>query len=269
MIMLPDGVVTAGSVTLATEAWREAVLVAGSHGGTYAAYCACKAGVRGVVLNDAGRGKDDAGIGGAGYCDDLGIAYATIGTLSARIGDGGDMVERGIISYANETAKALGVTVGMSAIASAELMRGARPSGKPVPVYEEAREVSASGPTGRHIVTIDSASLVKPEDTGHVVVTGSHGGMPSPDPFTAMKVDAFAAFFHDAGVGADQSGIGRLPHLEARGIIGGMVLAESARIGDARSVLHDGVIGHLNETARKAGGEIGMRLETFAAKLIA
>ena len=61
MTDLSAGVVVADSVTKPTEAWRGAVLIAGSHGGIYAAYCAVKAGVRGVILNDAGRGKDDAG----------------------------------------------------------------------------------------------------------------------------------------------------------------------------------------------------------------
>ncbi len=42
---------------------RDAVLIGGSHGGIYAGYCAAKAGVRAVILNDAGVGKDRAGIG--------------------------------------------------------------------------------------------------------------------------------------------------------------------------------------------------------------
>ena len=267
MVELPEGVVSAGSVTLLTEAWRGGVLIAGSHGGVYAAYCACKAGVRGVILNDAGRGKDDAGIGGATYCDDLGIAYAAVDTLSARIGNGDDMAARGVISTVNQTAASLGVTVGMTAIAAAGLMRKATLSSKPVPVYKEAREIFEPGASGRRIVLIDSASLVKPDDTGQIVITGSHGGLPNPDPFSAMKVDAFAAFFHDAGVGADGAGITRLPNLDTRGIIGGTVAAASARIGDARSVYWDGVLSNLNEAGKAAGGEIGMRLEAFASKL--
>jgi hypothetical protein len=268
MVELPQGIVAAGSVTLPTDAWRGSVLIAGSHGGVYAAYCACKAGVRGVILNDAGRGKDDAGIGGASYCDDLGIAYAAVDTMSARIGNGDDMAARGVISSINRVASSLGVKTGMAAIDAALLMRNAEPEGKTVPIYEEAREVFAPGGSGRRIVLIDSASLVKPEDTGQIVITGSHGGLPNPDPFSAMKVDAFAAFFHDAGVGADGAGITRLPNLDTRGIIGGTVAAASARIGDARSVYRDGVLSHLNEAGIAAGGEIGMHLEAFTSKLV-
>jgi len=262
-------IVTAGSVTKPTEAWQGAVLIAGSHGGVYAAYCAAKAGVRAVILNDAGRGKDDAGVGGGAWCDALALPYAAIDTMSARIGDGADMAANGILSAVNETARALGITPGMTAGQAAEILAGAPSVERDVPVYEEAREVLASGPSGRRVVVIDSASLVRPEDVGHVVITGSHGGLPSPDPASALKVDAFAAFFHDAGGGKDGAGLTRLPHLADRGIIAGTVSAASARIGDGRSILEDGVISHLNGPAEIAGGKIGMRLADFVASLLA
>ncbi len=41
---------------------RGQVLVAGSHCDVYAAYVAAAGGVRGVILNDAGVGKDGAGL---------------------------------------------------------------------------------------------------------------------------------------------------------------------------------------------------------------
>src|SRR3546814_10026643 len=51
MAETPAGVIAADTVTRPTAAWKDAVLVAGSHGGVYAAYCAVKAGVRGLILN--------------------------------------------------------------------------------------------------------------------------------------------------------------------------------------------------------------------------
>ena len=45
------------------------VLVAGSHGGVIAAYLGAKAGVHALVLNDAGLGKDRAGIAGLFYLE--------------------------------------------------------------------------------------------------------------------------------------------------------------------------------------------------------
>jgi hypothetical protein len=73
-------------------------------------------------------------------------------------------------------------------------------------------------------------------------------------------VDAYAACFHDAGVGADEAGISRLPVLNRRGIAAMTVSADSARIGDALSVFETGRISHLNEKARYLGLRQGQRL---------
>ena len=55
---------------------RGAVLVAGSHAGVIAAYYAARAGAGAVLLNDAGVGKDGAGIAGLAYLDAIGMAAA-------------------------------------------------------------------------------------------------------------------------------------------------------------------------------------------------
>ena len=89
------------SVTLLGPGDAGRVVVAASHGGIYAANLAARAGVRAVILNDAGGGKDDAGIAGLAYLDRFGLAGATIAHNSARIGDGEDMLARGIISRVN------------------------------------------------------------------------------------------------------------------------------------------------------------------------
>lgn len=60
------------SVTTLDATYHGQVLVAGSHGAVYAAYLAAKGGVRGVILNDAGLGKDNAGISGLAYLDQFG-----------------------------------------------------------------------------------------------------------------------------------------------------------------------------------------------------
>src|SRR5438445_19319 len=75
--------------------------IAASHGGTYAAYLAAKAGIKAVILCDAGVGRERAGIGGLDYLGSLGVAAAAIGHRSARIGHGGDCHARGVITYAN------------------------------------------------------------------------------------------------------------------------------------------------------------------------
>ena len=115
------------------------VVISASHGGLYAAYLAARAGVRGVILNDASVGKDEAGIGGLGYLDDIGLAAATIGHDSARIGDGRDAAARGRISHVNRTALGLGCAPGQSAMDCARIMTAAKPAFKNPPHYIQAR----------------------------------------------------------------------------------------------------------------------------------
>ena len=62
------------SATKLAPADRGAVVVCGSHGGTFPAWLAARAGVRAIVLNDAGLGLDRAGVAGVAWLDALGIA---------------------------------------------------------------------------------------------------------------------------------------------------------------------------------------------------
>lgn len=89
------------------------VLVAGSHGGLIAAHLGAKAGAHALILNDAGLGKDRAGIAGLAYLEEIGMAAAAVDCMSARIGDGRSMWESGVILHVNAPAAALGATRGM------------------------------------------------------------------------------------------------------------------------------------------------------------
>ena len=93
-----------------------AVVVGGSHGAVYAAYLSAKAGVRAAIHNDAGIGRDDAGISGLAWAEAHGMAMAATLSGSARIGDGQDMLVRGIISRANPLAAACGVKPGQPGV---------------------------------------------------------------------------------------------------------------------------------------------------------
>ena len=101
------------------------VLVAGSHGGVIAAWYGAKAGARALVLNDAGVGRDRAGIAGLTYLEAIGMAAAVVDCMSARIGDGADMLARGVISHANAYAALCGVVAGQSCREAAGRMRAA------------------------------------------------------------------------------------------------------------------------------------------------
>jgi len=90
-----------------------AVVVASSHGGMYSAYKAVVAGVRGIILNDAGSGRDEAGVASLSFCGRYGVPAAVVSHMSARIGDVADMEARGTISGCNALASQLGIVPGM------------------------------------------------------------------------------------------------------------------------------------------------------------
>jgi hypothetical protein len=259
-------IVTAASVTKLGPEHMDQVLIGGSHGGVYAGYLAAKAGARAIILNDAGGGLDGAGFASMAYLDDLGRPGATVAHDTARIGDGADMAARGVISHVNETAAALGCAVGQTAMACAEAMRAAPPPSGEAPSYEEARFLFSETEETPAIWGVDSASLLRPEDAGQVVLTASHGALLGGEAASAIKYDVLACAFNDAGVGIDDIGISRLPALDQRRIAAVTVDCQTARIGDVRSMWQGGVISHLNETARGLGAAAGDSLQAFALK---
>jgi uncharacterized protein YunC (DUF1805 family) len=250
-------IVVADTITKLPAEAAGAVVVSGSHGGLYPGTLAAKARVRAVILNDAGIGRDDAGIASLHLLERFGIAAAAVSHLSCRIGDTADMMDRGVISHANAPAQACGVFSGMSCRAAAEALRRAELAHADLAAIVEGRSEVQVPAARRRLILLDSAALVRPDDSGHVVVTASHGGLVGGDPAMALRTDAFAAVFHDAGIGADGAGLTRLPALDARGIAAVTIAASSARIGDAQSVFEDGVISAANAAAERLGARIG------------
>ncbi|MBW8271006.1 hypothetical protein [Caldovatus aquaticus] len=259
---MPAPLLPADTITRLPPEADGAVIVSGSHGGRYPGYLAARAGARAVILNDAGIGRDRAGIGALAYLEALGIAAATVSHRSCRIGDTADMLARGAISHANAPARAAGLAPGMSCREAAERLRAA-PHIRvphPPPLGEARTEAPEAAGHPRRILLLDSASLVRPaEDAGRIVVTGSHGGLVGGDPAMALRAPAFAAVFNDAGIGIEEAGTTRLPALDARGIAAFTVAADSARIGEAASSFRDGVISRVNEAAARLGARVGER----------
>ncbi|NBR81669.1 MAG: hypothetical protein EBT53_08305 [Betaproteobacteria bacterium] len=87
--------------------------ITGSHGGLSAARYAWVAKPWLVVFNDAGVGKDQAGIAGLAQLAQQGVAAATVSHTSARIGDASSTLADGVISYVNAPAKLLGLQPGV------------------------------------------------------------------------------------------------------------------------------------------------------------
>jgi hypothetical protein len=255
------------SVTHLKPEHRGAAVYCASHGGAYAGYHAAKQGVGAVILNDAGIGRQQAGVAGLALLEALGVPAGAISHMSARIGDGADGAGRGVLSFMNAQAKAAGLALGMSC-GDALRVLGARPL-LPSPTPAEMAEVrfAIPHPGVIRVVGVDSISLVTDADVGQIVVSGSHGGLLGGRPETAIKAAALAAVYNDAGCGIDGAGVSRLPALEARGIAGACVSCFSARIGDARSTWTDGIISALNATAAARGGAVGQSCQDFVAAM--
>lgn len=252
------------TVTKLDASHAGAVIVAGSHGGEYAAYCAARAQVRGAIFNDAAVGKDGEGIHALGYFEALGVPAATTSYRSARIGDGRDNYENGVVSYLNETARKLGCRVSQRTRDCAELMLAAPAFAYTVPPKEESRTViRASSGHGVDVVVIDSLALLRPEDAESVMVAGSHGGVLPMDDRILLGGDARATLFCDAGFGKDDVAVSRIRRLDAHRKPGAAVAVETARIGNGMSVLEDGVLSFVNETASALGARVGMTARQY------
>jgi hypothetical protein len=257
----PAPIVTADSITRVGAEAKGAVVVNGSHGGIYAAYVGAKLGVAAAIFNDAGVGRDNAGIAGLEYLAQLGIPAAAVGHMTAHIGDGADMMARGRITHANPGAAALGCRAGLSCGEAARALAQAAAAGREAPPALESAFLLVAEPPA--VWALDSASAVGPEHVGTIVVTGSHGGLLGGQPEAALKYDALAALFNDAGIGIDEAGVTRLPALDMRGIAAATVAASSARIGNARSTYEDGILSRVNSHAAALGLAPGISAREF------
>src|SRR5258705_4781894 len=107
-----EGLTVVDSATQLDATSRGTVAVCGSHGALYAAWLAANSRVRAVILNDAGIGKHSAGIAGVAWLGGVGVAACAVDYRSARIGDGKDMLENGLVSMTNDIAAAHGCLPG-------------------------------------------------------------------------------------------------------------------------------------------------------------
>src|SRR5512141_1719081 len=113
-------VVLLDSVTEVTPAHAHCVVVTGSHGGQSAGRYALAVRARLYVFNDAGIGKDEAGIAALTMLDGVGQPAVAVAHTSARIGEAADTWTGGVISRANRAAAALGYRAGAALRAAVE-----------------------------------------------------------------------------------------------------------------------------------------------------
>ena len=87
------------------------IVVSASHGGASSAEYAGRQELAAVFFNDAGVGKDGAGIAALAA---LQIPAGTVSHLSARIGDAEDMWRHGVLSHVNAAAAQRDLKVGQT-----------------------------------------------------------------------------------------------------------------------------------------------------------
>lgn len=116
------------SITELGPADAGCVAVSGSHGGISSARYAVAVRPALSVFNDAGGGKDNAGIAALHWMALQGLAACTVEHTSARIGDARSTQDDGIINHVNPQAAALGVAPGQScreaAAAAVQIIQG-------------------------------------------------------------------------------------------------------------------------------------------------
>jgi hypothetical protein len=105
-------VILMDSITKVAPEDAGAVVVCASHGGTSSGEFALEVPLKAVIFNDAGVGKDNAGIAAMDMLQSKGVAGATVAHTSGRIGDSMDMWENGVLSHVNEAGRKLGLAVG-------------------------------------------------------------------------------------------------------------------------------------------------------------
>jgi hypothetical protein len=224
--------------------------------------------IHGALFNDAGVGKEGAGIAGIYLLERWGVYAAAVDAFSARIGSCED-TQAGRISFANSLSGTIGIESGMPAKEAARLMALA-----PSVASGGAHKIAEALPTavvvhesigGRRIIAMDSNSMIGPDNLRDIVFTGSHGGLVGSKP--AVPYPVAAVFYNDAGIGKNNAGISRLPWLQRAGIAAATVSAASAKIGSGLETCHCGIISHMNGCAAKLGIKAGTRA-MVAAMLI-
>lgn len=114
---------------------------------------------------------------------------------------------------------------------------------------------------GAPLRLFDSITEAVSAGAGCVVVSGSHGGASAAH--YALQARPQLSVFNDAGIGKDEAGVAALALLQAQGLAACTVAHDSARIGQARSTLEDGVISRVNAAAAALDAQPGQPLRDW------
>lgn len=258
-MILPDNVILLDSLGDIKPDNACPVLVCASHCGDNGTF-ACKlksCGVQAVILNNAGIGKNQAGISGLPYYAAEGILACAVDCFSAEIGIAADTWASGIISHTNSLAKEAGIRVGDSVqnavakilpvinqLTSIQNATTVEPSN----VNKNHQKLFKIEIAGKTITVADSITFLTEENKGDVLVCGSHGGVSAGH--YAQKHQLKAVFFNDAGIGKNNAGIQSLGSLSEIGIPACTVDCMSAEIFNGHDMLENGIISVCNQLAK-------------------
>lgn len=220
---------------------------------------------RAAIGVDCGVGPAGASIAGLWYLEALNLPAAVADVMTVRLGDGVDLYENGIVSFANRPATDCGVAVGMTVREAAAFLLERDPAA-PGAAEVTNRMVVDRGPDGRLVVCADSIAFGLPEDARNVLVTAGHTGR-SAVPYL-RQVSPYGFICSDGGKGRDDAGIAGLAIVAADGIAGATVDARLARMGDGLSTYRDGIISAVNSLAASAGVAVGMSAADAARILV-
>jgi hypothetical protein len=243
------------SVALAGDHDRGQVIITGSHGGASAGEYAARSRCLAVACNDAGGGKNEAGIAGLRALATIDVVAVAVAHTSARIGDGLDTWENGVLTYVNEPARRAGFTSGRPLIeqVDAYLARHPQPAAHAPalpPAKTTTRQVVYEHGSTR-VLAMDSISFATRKEHAHVVVSASNGGKASG--VVARVLGLSCVVCNDAGFGKDDAGIAGMRDLDAIGLPALTVSHTSAEISHGPDTWEHGVISYVNDTARGLG----------------
>lgn len=243
------------------------ILVCASHCGDNGAFAQklknCQ--VQAVFLNNAGIGKNSAGISGLAHYEAGGILACAVDHNSAEIGVARDTWESGVISHVNKLAHDAGIQIGESVqTAVAKASKVIQPSGffqkdKDTDSLADKTQAITIDPikqfqtqiAGLAITVTNSITFLNESNVGDIVVCGSHGGVSAGH--YAQKHCLKAVFFNDAGIGKNNAGIKSLETLSDAGILACTVDCMSAEIFNGEDALENGIISVCNSLAKAKG----------------
>jgi hypothetical protein len=264
---LPEAVILLDSLGDVQPDNTSPILVCASHCGDNGAFARklknCH--VKAVFLNNAGIGKNQAGISGLSHYEAENILACAVDHNSAEIGVARDTWESGIISHTNTLAKEAGIQPGDSVQeAVARIIRiidkpSLNPQNKSFESLIDENKDSKSNKAdlikqakaeidGVSITVTDSITFLNESNVGDIVVCGSHGGVSAGH--YAQKHGVKAVFFNDAGIGKNNAGIKSLDSLSDAGILACTVDCMSAEIFNGQDILDNGIITVCNQLAK-------------------